>query len=63
VGAHTKKIDDFVEIILSTRVEHRLLGCYWPPTAVLLSWCRALTKERSTNPRTPLRPPEYEYEN
>jgi hypothetical protein len=31
VGTHAKKIDDFVEVILSTRVEHRLLGCYWPP--------------------------------
>jgi hypothetical protein len=28
---HTKKIDDFVEIILKTKVQHRLFGFYWPP--------------------------------
>lgn len=29
-GAHTKAIDDFVEVILKTKVQHRLLGFYWP---------------------------------
>ena|ERR1700733_383181 len=27
---HSKAIDDFVEVILKTKVQHRLLGCYWP---------------------------------
>jgi hypothetical protein len=27
---HSKAIDDFVEVILKTKVQHRLLGFYWP---------------------------------
>jgi hypothetical protein len=27
---HTKRVDDFVEIILKTKVQHRLLGFNWP---------------------------------
>jgi hypothetical protein len=27
---HAKRIDDFVEVILTTKVQHRMLGFFWP---------------------------------
>ena len=49
---HTKKINDFVEIILRGEVQHRLLDSYWPPGNLTFTFLLPCThKDKVYNPK------------